>query len=112
MTDIIYRGETKLIEIYSDNSAFPVSNISDLVLTISHGQTDTELTLSDFSLVTNPETNEQTYQHVISQETTLSWDKRFPVKMELDILSTDGTRKHVGKRKFTVEDVKHDEVMT
>ena len=112
MTDIIYRGETKLIEIYSDSTDFPVSNIADLVLTISHGQTDTELTLSDFSLVTNPDTQEQTYQHVIDQATTLSWDKRFHVKMELDILSTDGTRKHIGKRKFTVEDVKHDEVMT
>ena len=40
MTDIIYRGETKLIEIYSDSTDFPVSNIADVVLTISHKQTD------------------------------------------------------------------------
>lgn len=38
MSDIIHRGETMLISISGDD--FPVTDLSDVVLTIKHGQTD------------------------------------------------------------------------
>ena len=38
MSDIIHRGETMLISISADD--FPVTDLSDVVLTIKHGQTN------------------------------------------------------------------------
>ena len=35
---------------------FPVTDLSDVVLTIKHGQTEQQLHLSDFTLVTDPDT--------------------------------------------------------
>lgn len=39
MNDIIHRGETMLISISADD--FPVTDLSDVVLTIKHGQQET-----------------------------------------------------------------------
>ena len=36
---------------------FPISDLSDVVLTIKHGQQETQLHLSDFTLVTDPDTH-------------------------------------------------------
>ena len=68
MSDIIHRGETMLVSISAYD--FPVTDLSDVVLTIKHGQTETQLHLTDFTLVTDPDTQVQEYQYLIEQETT------------------------------------------
>lgn len=39
MSEIIHRGETMLISISADD--FPITDLSDVVLTIQHGQQET-----------------------------------------------------------------------
>ena len=51
---IIHKGETMLVSIEAED--FPVTDLSDVVLTIKHGQTEQQLHLEDFTLVTNPDT--------------------------------------------------------
>ena len=60
MVEEIHRGETMLISIEATD--FPVTDLSDVVLTIKHGQTEQQLHLDDFTLVTNPDTEQQEYQ--------------------------------------------------
>lgn len=73
MADIIHRGETMLVSISADD--FPVTDLSDVVLTIKHGQQETQLHLDDFTLVTNPDTQVQEYQYLIGRRCLL-----FPVR--------------------------------
>ena len=108
---IIHRGETMLISIEAED--FPVTDLSDVVLTIEHGQQETQLHLDDFTLVTNPDTQVQEYQYLLSQETTLSWVlKNIPVKMTLETVTKSGTRVWQGEKRFVVSGTKYDEVMT
>ena len=44
-----HRGETMLISISADD--FPVTDLSDVVLTIKHGQQETQLHLEDFNYI-------------------------------------------------------------
>lgn len=110
MSDIIHRGETMLISISADD--FPVTDLSDVVLTIEHGQQETQLHLEDFTLVTNPDTEVQEYQYLIEQETTLAWSTKLPVKMTLETVTESGTRVWQGEKRYEVGKTKYDEVMT
>ena len=110
MSEIIHRGETMLISISADD--FPVTDLSDVVLTIKHGQQETQLHLEAFTLVTNPDTQVQEYQYLIGQETTLSWSTKMPVKMVLETVTTSGTRVWQGEKRFDVGKTEYDEVMT
>ncbi len=49
MNDIIHRGETMLISISAED--FPVTDLSDVVLTIKYGQQETQLHLEDFNYI-------------------------------------------------------------
>lgn len=109
MSDIIHRGETMLISISAED--FPITDLSDIVLTIKHGQTEQQLHLSDFTLVTDPDTNKQEYQHVIGQQTTLAWSTKLPVKMVLETVTTSGTRVWQGEKRFEVGKTEYEEVM-
>ena len=90
---------------------FPVTNLSDVVLTIEHGQQETQLHLADFQLVTDPDTDAQEYQYLIGQETTLSWSTKMPVKMVLETVTESGTRVWQGEKRFDVGKTEYDEVM-
>lgn len=109
MSEIIHRGETMLISISADD--FPVTDLSDVVLTIKHGQTETQLHLSDFTLVTNPDTQVQEYQYLIGQETTLSWSTKMPVKMVLETVTESGARVWQGEKRFEVGKTEYEGVM-
>ena len=91
---------------------FPITDLSDVVLTIEHGQTEQQLHLEDFTLVTNPDTQVQEYQYLIGQETTLSWSTKLPVKITLETVTTTGTRVWQGEKRYQVGQTKYDEVMT
>jgi len=106
---IIHRGETMLISISGED--FPVTDLSDVVLTIKHGQTEQQLHLSDFTLVTDPDTQVQEYQYLIGQETTLSWSTKLPVKMVLETVTASGTRVWQGEKRFDVGKTEYEEVM-
>lgn len=67
MIEEIHRGETMLVSISADD--FPITDLSDVVLTIEHGQTETQLHLEDFTLVTNPDTQVQ----VLNRGLWLKW---------------------------------------
>lgn len=110
MSDIIHRGETMLISIEAED--FPVTDLSDIVLTIKHGQTEQQLHLSDFTLVTDPDTDKQEYQYLIGQEITLAWSTKMPVRMVLETVTTSGTRVWQGERRFEVGNTEYEEVMT
>lgn len=105
----IHRGETMLVSISADD--FPITDLSDVVLTIKHGQQETQLHLEDFTLVTNPDTQVQEYQYLIGQETTLSWSIKLPVKMTLETVTATGTRVWQGEKRYQVGQTKYDEVM-
>ena len=109
MNETIHRGETMLISISGED--FPVTDLSDVVLTIKHGQTEQQLHLSDFTLVTDPDTKVQEYQYLIGQETTLSWSTKMPVKMVLETVTASGTRVWQGEKRFEVGKTEYDEVM-
>lgn len=109
MIEEIHRGETMLVSISAED--FPVTDLSDVVLTIEHGQVETQLHLSDFTLVTNPDTQEQEYQYLIGQETTLAWSTKLPVKMTLETVTESGTRVWQGEKRYQVGQTKYDEVM-
>ena len=98
-----------LISISADD--FPITDLSDVVLTIEHGQTEQQLHLEDFTLVTNPDTEVQEYQYLIGQETTLSWSIKLPVKMTLETVTESGTRVWQGEKRYQVGQTKYDEVM-
>lgn len=110
MIEEIHRGETMLVSIEATD--FPVTDLSDVVLTIEHGQTEQQLHLEDFTLVTNPDTQVQEYQYLIGQETTLSWSTKLPVKMTLETVTESGTRVWQGEKRYQVGQTKYDEVMT
>jgi len=110
MNDIIHRGETMLVSISAED--FSITDLSDVVLTIKHGQQETQLHLEDFTLVTDPDTQVQEYQYLIGQETTLSWSTKMPVKMVLETVTTSGTRVWQGEKRFDVGKTEYDEVMT
>ena len=109
MKETIHRGETMLVSISAED--FPVTDLSDVVLTIEHGQQETQLHLSDFQLVTNSDTQVQEYQYLIGQETTLSWSTKLPVKMTLETVTTSGTRVWQGEKRFKVGKTEYEEVM-
>ncbi len=109
MNETIHRGETMLISISGED--FPVTDLSDVVLTIKHGQTEQQLHLSDFTLVTDPDTKVQEYQYLIGQETTLSWSTKMPVKMVLETVTESGTRVWQGEKRFDVGKTEYEEVM-
>ena len=109
MKEIIHRGETMLISISGED--FPVTDLSDVVLTIKHGQQETQLHLDDFTLVTDPDTQVQEYQYLIGQETTLSWSTKMPVKMVLETVTASGTRVWQGEKRFEVGKTEYEEVM-
>lgn len=46
MNDIIHRGETMLVSISAED--FPVTDLSDVVLTIKHGQAEQAVTSFGF----------------------------------------------------------------
>ena len=108
---IIYQGETKLVEIYSDNSNFPISDIKNVVLTLENGSSKTELFYDDFTLVTDPETQAQVLQYLLTQEDTLAWIPESVVSMELDVLSEDGNRVRIDTQAFRVKPSKYKEVL-
>lgn len=110
MNDIIHRGETMLIGISAED--FPITDLSDVVLTIEHGQQETQLHLSDFTLVTDPDTEVQEYQYLIGQETTLAWSTKLPVRMTLETVTESGTRVWQGEKRFEVGKTEYEEVMT
>lgn len=110
MTEIIHRGETMLISISGED--FPVTDLSNVVLTIKHGQTEQQLHLEDFTLVTDPDTQVQEYQYLIGQETTLSWSTKLPVKMVLETVTESGTRVWQGEKRFEVGKTEYERVMT
>ena len=110
MEKTIHCGETMLISISAED--FPISDLSDVVLTIEHGQQETQLHLEDFTLVTNPDTQVQEYQYLIGQETTLSWSTKLPVKMTLETVTESGTRVYQGEKRYQVGQTKYEEVMT
>ena len=105
----IHRGKTMLVSIEATD--FPVTDLSDVVLTIEHGQQETQLHLEDFTLVTNPDTDMQEYQYLIGQETTLAWSTKLPVKMVLETVTATGTRVWQGEKRYQVGQTKYDEVM-
>ena len=49
MDNEMSRGDTMLISISADD--FPVTDLSDVVLTIKHGQQETQLHLEDFNYI-------------------------------------------------------------
>ena len=110
MSEVIHRGETMLIGISAED--FQITDLSDLVLTIKHGQTEQQLRLSDFTLVTDPDTQAQEYQYIIGQETTLAWSTKLPVRMVLETVTTSGTRVWQGEKRFEVGNTEYEEVMT
>ena len=110
MSEIIHRGETMLISIEAID--FPVTDLSDVVLTIKHGQQETQLHLEAFTLVTVPDTQVQEYQYLIGQETTLSWSTKLPVKMTLETVTATGTRVWQGEKRFEVGKTEYERVMT
>lgn len=110
MIEEIHRGETMLVSIEATD--FPVTDLSDVVLTIEHGQTETQLHLEDFTLVTNPDTEVQEYQYLIGQEATLAWSTKMPVKMTLETVTESGTRVWQGEKRFRVGKTEYEEVMT
>ncbi len=99
-----------LISISADD--FPVTDLSDVVLTIKHGQQEAQLHLEDFTLVTDPDTQVQEYQYLIGQETTLSWSTKMPVKMILETVTESGTRVWQGEKRFEVGKTEYERVMT
>ena len=110
MSEVIHRGETMLIGISAED--FQITDLSDLVLTIKHGQTEQQLHLSDFTLVTDPDTQVQEYQYLIGQETTLAWSTKLPVVMVLETVTESGTRVWQGEKRFEVGKTEYEEVMT
>ena len=70
-----------------------------------------QLHLEDFTLVTIPETEQQEYQYLIGQETTLSWSTKLPVIMILETVTESGTRVWQGEKRFEVGKTEYDEVM-
>lgn len=109
MSEIIHRGETMLVSISAED--FPVTDLSDVVLTIKHGQQETQLHLEDFTLVTDPDTQVQEYQYLIGQETTLAWSTKLPAKMVLETVTATGTRVWQGEKRFEVGKTEYEEVM-
>ena len=95
-----------------DAEDFPVTDLSDIVLTIKHGQNEQQLHLSDFTLVTDPDTDKQEYQYIIGQQTTLAWSTKLPVRMVLETVTTSGTRVWQGEKRFEVGKTEYEEVMT
>lgn len=109
---IIYQGETKMIEIFSEDSEFPIADIKNIVLTITYENTETELFYDDFTLVTDPDTREALLQYLIDQEVTLAWKPKSVVQIELDVLSEDGNRVHIDTQAYKIKPVKYDRVLT
>jgi hypothetical protein len=110
MIEEIHRGETMLVSISAED--FLITDLSDVVLTIKHGQQETQLHLEDFTLVTNPDTQVQEYQYLIGQETTLAWSTKMPVKMTLETVTATGTRVWQGEKHFEVGKTEYERVMT
>lgn len=113
---IIHRGETKLIRIKSPNTEHPITELQNVKVRIKQGQNETWLSLTDFTLVTIPETQVQEYQYLISQEMSLSWEVTkkhgYLLSIALVWLNETGTRKEAEvERTFTVLPTIWDEVM-
>lgn len=109
MIEEIHRGETMLISI--DAEDFPITDLSNIILTIKHCQNKHQYDISDFALVTNPDTGEQEYQLVIGQEMTLSWSVKNIVTLVLETVTTSGTRVWQCKKEYKVGETEYDEVM-
>lgn len=109
---VICQGETKLIEIFSDDTNFPIADIKNVVLTLENGNSKTELFYDDFTLVTDPETQAQVLQYLLTQEDTLAWIPGTFVSMELDVLSEDGNRVRIDNQAFRIRPSMYREVLT
>ena len=113
MNRTIHRGETKLIRIKASDIDSPVTDIADIVFTITQGQTVTKLSLSDFTYVSEPEAM---YQYRISQEMSLSWEETCRrgkyLRMNMIWILHNGMRKESSDKVFEILPTKHNEVMT
>ena len=109
MIEEIHRGETMLIGI--DAEDFLITDLSNIIFTIKHCQDKTQYDISDFTLVTNPDTGRQEYQFVIGQETTLAWSEKNIVTLVLETVTTSGTRVYQGKMEFKVGETEYERVM-
>ena len=110
MIEEIHRGETMLIGI--DAEDFPITDLSNIILTIKHGQDNTQYDISDFQLVTDPDTERQEYQMTLGQEDTLAWSIRHHVVLVLETVTATGTRVWQGEKRFRVGNTEYGEVMT
>lgn len=109
MIEEIHRGETMLIGV--DAEDFPITDLSNIILTVKHGLTKVQYDISDFTLVTDPDTEAQEYQLVIGQETTLSWSTKYHTILVLETVTASGTRVWQGEKRFKVGKTEYEEVM-
>lgn len=65
MDNEMSRGDTMLISIDAPTE-YPVTTLQDVRMSIKQGHNETLIPLSEFQLVTIPETGNQEYQYVIS----------------------------------------------
>lgn len=117
MSKTIHRGETKLIRIKSPNPDKPVTELSNVKVRLKQGQNETWLSLTDFTLVTLPDTGEKEYQYTITQEMSLGFEETkkhgYHLEIALVWLNQTGTRKeHEIAKRFEILPTIYGEVMT
>jgi hypothetical protein len=115
MDNEMSRGDTMLISIDAPTE-YPVTTLQDVRMSIKQGRNETLIPLSDFTLVTIPETGRQEYQYVISQEMSLGFEetKKHDYKVEISLvwLNQTGTRKQDPRKVvYNIKPTIYNEVM-
>ena len=110
------RGDTMLISIDAPTE-YHVTTLQDERMLSKQGHNETLIPLSDFTLVTIPETGNQEYQYVISQEMSLGFEETrkhgYKVEISLVWLNQTGTRRQDPKKVvYNIKPTIYNEVMT
>lgn len=110
------RGDTMLISIDAPTE-YPVTTLRDVIMSIKQGHNETLIPLSEFQLVTIPETGKQEYQYVISQKMSLGFEETrkhgYKVEISLVWLNQTGTRRQdPHKTVYEVNPTIYDDVMS
>ena len=116
MDNEMSRGDTMLISIDAPTE-YPVTTLQDVRMSIKQGHNETLIPLSEFQLVTIPETGNQEYQYVISQEMSLGFEETrkhgYEVEISLVWLNQTGTRRQDPRKVvYNIKPTIYNEVMT
>lgn len=105
----IKRATTPTIRIRPKD--IPIEDIVQIIFTIEQTNVKNTLFIDSFTLVTDSD-DVKWYQHKMTQEDTLGFNKYDPVHMQVDIVDTNENRSRGLDRIFTVEDALYDRVVT